>query len=256
MNRSNFNQTGGFPFKTERLQELQNAFSIFNSLGSLAGNFTIISGCESTETHVTDGHVFINGELLEFRQAFGSEDSTVIIVEEPVNRSFENGVIKEVHNIRYATFGNADDSWLWSSFTRPMQTKNIAAALFQKEEKSVVTALAAQVTNLAATVAGLNIPQIQITNDSQIVSSFTTLGDYSSDFTKNYVDVLPPAGYTMAHLKGVLPSIALMHYAGEVDDNDTTWCKWQVQSDKIRIICGNREQRAAPTVSYMIIWIK
>ena len=36
MNKTNFNQTGGFPLKTERLQEMETAYSVFNSLGALA----------------------------------------------------------------------------------------------------------------------------------------------------------------------------------------------------------------------------
>jgi hypothetical protein len=126
MNSSNFNQTGGYPLKTERLQELQTAYSIFNSLGALAGNFTIISGCVLTGTTVGNGFVYINGELLEFREANGAGNPRVIIIEESVTSAFKNGVIKQVHTIRYATFGTADESWPWSDFKRPIETKSIA----------------------------------------------------------------------------------------------------------------------------------
>lgn len=125
MNRSNFNQTGGYPLKTERLQEFQTAFQILNAFGSLAGNLTIISGCTTVGTTVSDGFVYIDNELLEFRSGVAAVDSTVIIIEEPVNRAFENGTVKEVHTIRYATFGTADVSWLWSEFKRPVETKTI-----------------------------------------------------------------------------------------------------------------------------------
>lgn len=132
MNRTNFNQTGGYPLKTERLQELQTTFSIFNAFGQLAGDLTIISGCETVGTTVKNGFVFINGEILEFREASGvAAGSRVIIIEENTDRAFENGTVKTVYVNRYATLGNADISWLWSSFKRPYPTKDIEAFRFE-----------------------------------------------------------------------------------------------------------------------------
>lgn len=139
MNKSNFIQTGGYPLKAERLQELQTAYSIFNSLGALAGNLTIISGCELTgSTVVGNGFVYINGELLEFREADGAGSPSVIIIEEAINRAFKNGVIKQVHTIRYATFGTADTSWLWSGFKRVDPMATMMARLYTLEKKIAV----------------------------------------------------------------------------------------------------------------------
>ncbi len=116
MNKTNFIQTGGWPLKSERLQEQQTAYSIFNAYGSLAGNLTIISGCETLGTTVQDGVVYIDGELYDFKSASVTPSSTVIIIETPINRGFKNGVIKTVHTLRYATFGTAETSWPWSDF--------------------------------------------------------------------------------------------------------------------------------------------
>ena len=116
MNKTNFIQTGGWPLKSERLQELQTAYSIFNAYGSLAGNLTIISGCETLGTTVQDGVVYIDGELYDFNSASLTPSSTVIIIETPINRGFKNGVVKTVHTLRYATFGTAETSWAWSDF--------------------------------------------------------------------------------------------------------------------------------------------
>lgn len=130
MNRTNFNNTGGFPLKTERLQELETAYKIFNSLGYLAGDLTIVSGCETVGTTVKNGSIFLNGEIIEFREASGLDaNSRVIIITDEILRPFENGNVKVVHTIRYATFGTADTSWLWSSFKRPIATKDIEAML-------------------------------------------------------------------------------------------------------------------------------
>lgn len=128
MNKTNFNQTGGFPLKTERLQELQTAFMAFNAFGQLAGNLTIISGCETVGTKVKNGFVFIDGELLEFHEALGvDEGSQVVIIEDKIDRAFENGTVKTVHVLRYATIGSAEISWPWNSFKRPFPTKDIEA---------------------------------------------------------------------------------------------------------------------------------
>ncbi len=138
MNRSNFNQTGGYPLKSERLQEMQTAYSVFNSLGALAGNLTIISGCVTTGSTVGNGFVYINGELLEFRQGAVTPTSTVIIIEEPVNRDFKNGVVKQVHTIRYATFGTAETSWAWASFKRIDPVVQLMVRLDSLEKKTSV----------------------------------------------------------------------------------------------------------------------
>jgi hypothetical protein len=138
MNKSNFTQTGGYPLKTERLQEMETAYSIFNSLGALAGNLTVISGCALTGTTIGNGVVHINGELLEFRQATVTPSSTVIVVEEAVNRGFKNGVVKQVYAIRYATFGTADTSFLWSLFKRIDPLIVLMARLDVMEKKTAV----------------------------------------------------------------------------------------------------------------------
>jgi hypothetical protein len=138
MNITNFTQTGGFPLKSERLQELQTAYSIFNSLGAMAGNLTIISGCELVGTTIGNGFVYINEELLEFREGTVTESSTVIIVEQPVNREFENAEIKTVYTIRYATFGTADTSWAWTAFKRLDPVTQLMLRLDTLEKKTAV----------------------------------------------------------------------------------------------------------------------
>lgn len=138
MNKSNFIQTGGYPLKAERLQELETAYSIFNSLGALAGEQTIISGCVLTGTVVGNGFVYIDGEVLEFREGAVTATSTVIIIEEAVDKAFKNGVIKQVHTIRYATFGTAATSWAWSGFKRLDPIYLMMERLTVLEQKSAV----------------------------------------------------------------------------------------------------------------------
>jgi len=138
MNRINFNQTGGFPLKTERLQELQTAFEIFNAYGALAGNFTVISGCETVGTTVQNGFVFINNELLEFREASVNSNSRVVIIEQVASKTFQNGQLKPVHYVRYATFGTAATSWPWTGFKRINPIVQLMQRLDTLEKKTAV----------------------------------------------------------------------------------------------------------------------
>lgn len=138
MNNSKFVQTEGYPLTADRLQELQTTFQAFNSLSNLAGDLTIVSGCEVVGTDVKDGFIIINGELLEFRKSAVSGASRVIIIEEKISKPFKNGTAKEVYIIRYATFGTADISWLWTDFKRPIQTKELEA-MFQVINTSLTT---------------------------------------------------------------------------------------------------------------------
>lgn len=138
MNKTIFNQTGGFPLKTERLQELETSYLTMQSFGNLAGNLTIIEGCETVGTNVLDGKVFINGELLEFQGAVVAIDSTVIIIEEKIDRAFENGTVKTVHIKRYATFGTSEVSWLWSNFKKIDPIVELMSRMTVLEKKAAV----------------------------------------------------------------------------------------------------------------------
>ncbi|MDY3337781.1 hypothetical protein PG279_01145 [Riemerella anatipestifer] len=139
MNRLNFNQTGGFPLSTNILDAMQTAYSLFNKLGSMAGNFAIISGCEVYGNNVTDGVVYINGELLEFKG--GALGTNVIIREEVENRIFEDGANKPVIFKRYATFGSStpDQTYAWAGFKRAFPTTEIAT--FKKSLEDRIKAL-------------------------------------------------------------------------------------------------------------------
>jgi hypothetical protein len=120
MNNINFNQTGGFPLSTNILDALQTAYTVFNSLGNLAGNLAIISGCDVTGLTVSDGFVFINGELFDFKG--GTIGENVIIMQDVENRSFEDGSSKPVLYKRYATFGTALENYPWEGFKRIFPT--------------------------------------------------------------------------------------------------------------------------------------
>lgn len=125
MNKLNFNQTGGFPLSTNILNAMQEAYSVFNSLGHLAGQYAIISGCDEVGNNISDGVIFINGEILPFKG--GSKAATIFIKEDTESRIFEDGATKPVIFKRYASFGSStpDKTYYWDTFRRIFKTTEI-----------------------------------------------------------------------------------------------------------------------------------
>lgn len=117
MNTIKIQQTGGFPLETDTIDRLQTNLLLMQAFGELAGNLAIVTGAVTTGGTVSDGVVFINGEILEFRG--GAVGPNVIISEEKEQRIFEDGTTKDVFITRFATFGTATTSWPWADFSRP-----------------------------------------------------------------------------------------------------------------------------------------
>ena len=233
------------------LDQMQTAYKLFNGLGQLAGDLSIIKGCEPMGSSVSDGLVYINGEVLEFRS--GVVQDTVIIIQEPQSKEFENGSTNEVHYTRYATFGVSTTNYNWVDFKRTLPMNEVPEALALKEDKTTVAALAQRIQTLEQ--IALTIPKIKITTGTQSVSS-PAGGQKYDDYSKNYVYAYPPAGYSMSNLVGFMPSISQIAFNGNVNDDDTLWCKYMVGSDKVTVICNNSEARSTSVVSYMAVWIK
>ncbi|MWB96763.1 hypothetical protein GON26_20570 [Flavobacterium sp. GA093] len=253
MNRTNFNQTGGFPLKTERLDELQKSYEIFNNLGNIAGNLVILSGCNVTGSNVSDGVVVIDGEIYPFKGGYIS--SNVVITSTTSTKEFEEGGAKPVHTIKEAGFGTASESWPWASFIRPIPTRDFKAALDIKEDKTNVLALQTRIQTLEAALLTLQIPKIRVVSGSTS-TLVRAVGYYHNDYSKNYAYVYPPAGYTMSHLAGFLPSISQINFSGDVNSDDILWCKYTTDASKITIICNNSENRDNSSITYMGVWIK
>lgn len=188
MNTLQVVQTEGYPLKSERLKEIETAYKIFNSFGDLAGNLTIISGCETIGSYVSDGYVYIDGELLEFRQAAVNESSTVVIVEETTNREFKTGAVKNVYTIRYATFGTATTSWPWANFKALDPIVTLMTRLQTVETKLATVAEGADKTILKKVSVTLN-PAAGSSGATNSIVFGTELE------TSNYI-VLPAINYT------------------------------------------------------------
>ena len=85
------------------------------------------------------------------------------------------------------------------------------------------------------------------------IAGFTNqVGSFND--TRNYFDVYPPAGKTMANLVAFIPSIAYIHYAGGVDGNDSLRCIFITYSTYIRVWVQNTEQRSTPAANWLAVW--
>lgn len=138
MNVVRYKQTGGFPLDTNNLDFLQNSFHILNMLGNLAGDMVIISGCETTGNTVSNGVVYVNKEVLEFRG--GSLSANVFIKEETVSGTFEDGSFKPIEITRYVTFGSStpEKTFKWEDFKR---IKNLIQLEAEKATKTALEEL-------------------------------------------------------------------------------------------------------------------
>ncbi|MFA7448822.1 MAG: hypothetical protein WCY77_10320 [Weeksellaceae bacterium] len=132
MDRIDVQQSGGFPLETDTLDFLQNSYSLLNSLGFIAGNMTILTGCHESGSGVTNGTVFINGEVLPFEG--GVKQERVVVLETQETRFFENGEEKIVYKKRFAKFGSGHGSIAWSNFVR-VTTNAVLSGLLARVEK-------------------------------------------------------------------------------------------------------------------------
>lgn len=144
MNYTDFGIINGFPMNQAALARLQTAFSVFNALGNIVGDKTIISGCTVTGSNVGNGVVFVNGEVFEFRG--GLAQAKVIIKEDTTSLVYKNLNTYPVVKTRYVTFGSGVGAMDWVDFKRGYQTKDIATGLLGKTDQTSFDALASAFT--------------------------------------------------------------------------------------------------------------
>ncbi|MGR3790662.1 hypothetical protein ACUXZJ_07100 [Flavobacterium sp. TN-1] len=156
MNYQNFNQSGGFPIKTQTLNDMQTSWSILNNLGEIAGNYAILSGCEETNGIINKGVIYLNGEVLEF--VGGVKSPTIIIKETAYKREFKDGTNKEVLFVRKAMFGIGSTVYNWSDFKRAKTTVKLTE---EKAEKTELEKLIERVRQLEARPVS-NVPKDMI----------------------------------------------------------------------------------------------
>lgn len=135
-----FLQDGGVPLTNDLMAEIMNAISIYNVLGSLAGNLTIIQGCVVTGSTVSSGVVYINGDLLPFEGGYISD--TVIVEETETVKTFENLQDKGLIYKKVAKFGIGNTQYNWTDFKSVKTLKQLAESLESKANQTTVDQLA------------------------------------------------------------------------------------------------------------------
>lgn len=145
MNKLNLTHEAGYPFDVNFLAFMQNAYSLFNHFGHLAGNKAIISGCEEIGNTITPGTVYINGELFPFEG--GAKGDTVIIKEETNEVTFEDGFLRPLENIRTVVFGRSvpEKTFNWEDFKR---VNNLQELEGRKAEKQALEDLKKEIEKL------------------------------------------------------------------------------------------------------------
>ena len=98
------------------------------------------------------------------------------------------------------------------------------------------------------------LPQYSFTsgNTAYAYGYTNQVGSWNNDY--NWVDVFPPSGKSMSNLVAFIPSIAVIHYAGGVNGDDSMRCTWANLGDRIRIWVQNTEQRSTPAANWLAVW--
>ena len=146
MNKADVNQTGGLRLDTDILEFAFDAPKIAQLLGYLAHDLAIINGCSENNNVVNNGTVFINGEILPFKQSVKA--NTVVIVEKKTKRAFKTGQNKDVLIERWVEFGVSTLSYNWASFYRVKSLKQLELDLAQKAGLQAFNNLIARVEKL------------------------------------------------------------------------------------------------------------
>ncbi len=118
-----FLQTDGVPLTNDLMQLIEEAYSIFEVLGDLAGNLTILKGCNLVGSTVEPGIVAIEGKLYHFEGGLVSD--TVYINLQEIKKTFQNQTEKVLIENRTVRFGNAITTYNWSDFVRLETLKQI-----------------------------------------------------------------------------------------------------------------------------------
>lgn len=136
-----FLQTGGVPLTNDLMDTLQSAYETFSCMADLAGNLTIISGCDITGSTVSDGVVAINGEFLPFYG--GTISPKVFIGTEEIYKTFEDQTDKILIEKKFVRFGQSvpGNTFDWSDFLRLKTLREIVLQLNSMTTQSQITAI-------------------------------------------------------------------------------------------------------------------
>lgn len=184
-----FLQTGGVPLTNDLMRDVMDAISIYDTLGTLAGNLTILSGCEPVSagsTTYTPGVVAIEGEVLIFEG--GINAGTVYIHEEEIYKTFQDQTDKILIRKKTVKFGNALQTYNWADFVKLDTIKEIMA-------KANAAATQQQLAALQAEIDILKLKTAPIINDGIILA----WNKPASEIPQGWKECLDTKGKTLVH---------------------------------------------------------
>lgn len=143
----NFLQTGGVPLTNDLMSLIEQAYGIFEVLGDLAGNLTILSGCTTIGTNVNPGIVSIEGKIYYFEG--GQISTTVYIHENEIQKTFQDTSTKTLIYEKTVKFGTgAVTSYNWADFIKLETLKEIQTKVNSGVSQSDFDTLIARVNVL------------------------------------------------------------------------------------------------------------
>lgn len=103
--RIDFSHLGGFPLTQEILDFLQQSYTgSFEAIAKLAGNFSILTGCEEVGLNITNGWIVYNNEIIPL--VGGTKgDGSILLLDTVETRVFDNAITQDVLFTKVATMG-------------------------------------------------------------------------------------------------------------------------------------------------------
>lgn len=133
-----FNQVGGFPLNTQMLTNLQDIQKFVNALANLGGDKIIISGCTQVGQTISNGLIYLNGELIEFRESDINATATIVVREDIEEVKFGDDNFKQAVYTKYAQFGLGTTSYTWADFKKSFETKLIPSNILTYEDRIAI----------------------------------------------------------------------------------------------------------------------
>ncbi|KFF26800.1 phage baseplate protein [Chryseobacterium vrystaatense] len=143
-----FLQTGGMPLTNDLMNTIEEAYEIFEVLGDLAGDKTILAGCETVGSSVNPGVVTIEGKLYYFEGGVYSPTATVYIHKEDIPKTFQDQLSKALIEKRTVKFGTGAVSYNWSEFLKLETLRNIQVKVNNTATQIDLSALTARIEKL------------------------------------------------------------------------------------------------------------
>ena len=96
----------------------------------------------------------------------------------------------------------------------------------------------------------------QIATTEFVKKAFSNFLKITTGRNTNGAAIYPPKGYTMSNLVAFIPAISEIHYSGDVDNNDSTYCRYTIGTSYITLEVRSSEQRASTYANWLAIWVK